>query len=344
MAAETDKKTRKGLNKCLNSLEDVAGTLAAIEPTHSSVVPLLSKSRAFVAAALAAIYRLQHEAVQLFEGRSPDDDQLELSFDEAAVRRFPQMTDADREAIRTVQELAPADEEDEEAFDSATVARLLLEVQPQRPWTRAAVAAWTSDQRQSAAFWARCVRDGEEMPQPKWCSARQLEEIEQELDEPVVRRQLLALVGVDPGEEVWSEELWRETSAWAMALAFKRRGDDVEVPEVPEHLVPITDVFETVKWFVHTSDGEITAQDIATFVNNKEHQPALGLVIATLEAMGEISEGSDGFFSTSETKELKHSVLAYAAAFRELAGGGQVPSPAVESVDNVVHFLKAEED
>lgn len=137
----------------------------------------------------------------------------------------------------------------------------LQTVQPGRRWTTGAVLTIAVEERAAVAEW--CLESTPPVGNDEGHAAIQhtiLEDLDHEVSQDDLRA-LLGMVGFISLEDV-ADDAWSDVAAWAEAAHRRDRGEQVEVPSLPESLVPSNEDLKLVLDFVMESGGEATRETV----------------------------------------------------------------------------------
>lgn len=316
MASETDAKTRLGLSQCLVKANQIHATLGAIDPDSDDpdVVAAIRRARGLAAASVVAIQHLETVCYDLWQTRAP----RQLSLDEllqSTRRLVVSVRDEEEEAVRQAAEID--DEEDEEdepdageasvgnvrsffgaeppaaATEDELAALRMLLVAAGHDWPTALLARWTAEERQSARAWADAA-DRDELPAPAHVLADRLETLDVEEDDDDLAT-ILHWLGFPEGwlGDDWSLDERNAVAAWAVAAHRHDRGEqDVEVPPLPEVLMPDASTIEPIRRAVASGGGEVKRDEVLSVLD--ERDPAAHLLLDALIAVGDVEVTGDG--------------------------------------------------
>lgn len=309
---------KKSLLDSLTKLEAVRATVNEMDPGNHMLDYALKLVRALCAALISAMYHLQQSVVALSEAE-PVQAQLKIDDLLRKVRRQTGSLDpAHAEAISdVVAEAEREDDADGAPADPQTVLELLLRVQQDRAWAIEEVASWSAEDLAAAAAYCRAVLDGDDMPEPTRVGRTFLEELEPETSRGDANKLLVLLEIYAPKDGAdWSDDLWDETIGWAIAFYRARRGEEVEVPDLPAHIMPTVEMALDLKAVIADAEDGLDEVDLVP-------EGPVGIAVAALEHLGEIKR--DGFLLRGEDPNLNAPSDAFVAAAQLVGRAGQRP-------------------
>ncbi|HAX82406.1 MAG TPA: hypothetical protein DCY40_07565 [Actinobacteria bacterium] len=324
MPSETDAKTRLGLSQALTKANQIHGTLGAIDPDSDNpdATAALRRARGLAAALVVAVQHFETVCYDLWQARPPR--QLSLEDLLSSARKLvPSLRDEENEAVRSAAELEPEedeeedDEDDEPGADETSAAnargffgkepptsedvaehsRLVLEANEALEaagYTRPTVVLdrWSDDELRTAIAWATTEDKGASLPVPDKVAEPCLESLDLEADDDLST--LLEWLDLpDASETDWTVAERNAIVEWATGAHQRDRGEeDVEVPPLPDILMPDASSFEPARRAVASAGGEATRAEVLRVLQQRDI--AVVFALDALIAAGEIEVAGDG--------------------------------------------------